>query len=311
MQSAHAPLLATLLALSGCLGELGGDADEATARSAASAGCAALARVTEADRIAIENAAYFEASYLPAYRASECAKVTGTIIGRAAHGGFGQGYRGVISAPYQFEVYDAIRICGGGSCYRLTGGLSLEDATSITRWGKSESASAHLAGFRVCRDAVQATLRATPASTYLYFAAAGNGQNSFKGAAAFPAGCNLLDEPAPEPPPEPATPPVDGSGHASRLHGTVLAGGAAVAGVQVSAWGHSAGDFRSAVTDENGIYVIEGLDPQSLYNLVVNAVYKEGAFETIDSAHGSAVRDNVELVAGPDAWHGEDFSLEF
>ena len=43
----------------------------------------------------------------------------------------------------------------------------------------------------------------------------------------------------------------------------------------------------------------------------MNAVYKDGAFETVDGDHGIEVRDNVELVAGPDAWHGENFSLDF
>ena len=29
------------------------------------------------------------------------------------------------------------------------------------------------------------------------------------------------------------------------------------------------------------------------------------------SAYAQAVRDNVELGAGPDAWHGEDFDLAY
>ena len=111
----------------------------------------------------------------------------------------------------------------------------------------------------------------------------------------------LAAEPEPQPPP----------GMTSRLHGRVSAGGAWAAQVTVSAWGHEAGDLHTTTTGDDGIYVIERLDGGSLYNVVVNAAYEEGiGFEVIDAAHAYEVRDNVELVSGPDGWHGENFELE-
>jgi hypothetical protein len=100
-----------------------------------------------------------------------------------------------------------------------------------------------------------------------------------------------------------------GATHASRLHGTVEVGGTPLPGIVVTAWGHDAGDFHATTTDPLGIYAFEGLQPASLYNVVVNARFTAAGFATIDGAHASEVRDNVELVAGPDDWHGEDFSL--
>lgn len=109
------------------------------------------------------------------------------------------------------------------------------------------------------------------------------------------------EEPAPD---EPAT-------HADRLHGTVHVGGVPIEGLTVTAWGHAAGDFHRATTDALGIYELTGLDPRGLYNIVVNARFEDGAFVAEDPAHDVGVRDNVELVAGPDGWHGEDFELAY
>jgi hypothetical protein len=36
-----------------------------------------------------------------------------------------------------------------------------------------------------------------------------------------------------------------------------------------------------------------------------------GGFTVLDGAHSYAVRDDVELVSGPDGWHGENFALRF
>lgn len=36
-----------------------------------------------------------------------------------------------------------------------------------------------------------------------------------------------------------------------------------------------------------------------------------GGFAVIDGAHGFDVRNDVELVSGPDGWHGENFQLSF
>jgi hypothetical protein len=99
-------------------------------------------------------------------------------------------------------------------------------------------------------------------------------------------------------------------GNASRLHGTVEIGGTGAPSIYVSAWGHG-GDFHETYTDALGIYAFEGLDPSALYNLVVNASFTENGFVAVDSGHEFEVRNNVELVAGPDAWHGENFALSF
>jgi hypothetical protein len=100
----------------------------------------------------------------------------------------------------------------------------------------------------------------------------------------------------------------------AQLHGTVEAGGAGIEGLQVSAWGKSAGDLHVAVTDALGIYQLTDLDPASQYNLVVNAQFDPGApggYAVIDGAHGFEVRNDVELIAGPDGWHGENFPLAY
>ncbi|HEU0034608.1 MAG TPA: carboxypeptidase-like regulatory domain-containing protein [Kofleriaceae bacterium] len=100
-----------------------------------------------------------------------------------------------------------------------------------------------------------------------------------------------------------------GGGMASRLHGTVEIGGAAQPGLVVTAWGHLDGDLHEATTDALGIYALEGLRADSLYNVVVNARFGDGGFAPIDGSHAFEVRDNVALTAGPDDWHGEDFQL--
>jgi hypothetical protein len=105
-----------------------------------------------------------------------------------------------------------------------------------------------------------------------------------------------------------------GATHTARLHGTVETGGAGLAGLSVSAWGQRAGDFHGAVTDGLGIYEFTDLDPDALYNVVVNAVFDPGApggFAPVDGGHAFEVRNNVELVSGPDGWHGENFPLAF
>jgi hypothetical protein len=99
----------------------------------------------------------------------------------------------------------------------------------------------------------------------------------------------------------------------SRLHGTIAASGAGVEGLQVSAWGHDKQDFHIAHTDGAGIYVFEGLNLGSRYNIAVNAAFDpdKGGFVTIDPSHDRDVRDNIALVSGPDGWHGEDFSIAY
>jgi hypothetical protein len=99
----------------------------------------------------------------------------------------------------------------------------------------------------------------------------------------------------------------------SRLHGTIAASGAGIAGLQVSAWGHEKQDLHVTYTDDAGIYVFEGLNLRSRYNLAVNAAFdpEQGQFVTIDPAHEQAVRDNVSLISGPDGWHGEDFGIAY
>ncbi len=96
---------------------------------------------------------------------------------------------------------------------------------------------------------------------------------------------------------------------ADRLHGTVHMGGAAIGGMQVTAWGHDGGDFHLTTTDGAGIYEFHGLNPYSRYNVVVNGDWNGGGFDPHDDAYGYRVRDNVDLTAGPDAWHGEDFDF--
>lgn len=102
--------------------------------------------------------------------------------------------------------------------------------------------------------------------------------------------------------------------HTRQLHGTVEAGRTGIAGLWVSAWGKAAGDFHVVRTAALGIYQFTDLDPGSSYNLVVNAQFDPGApggYAVLDGAHGYAVRDDVELVSGPDGWHGENFPLAF
>ena len=99
----------------------------------------------------------------------------------------------------------------------------------------------------------------------------------------------------------------------SRMHGTIAASGAGIEGLQVSAWGHDKQDLHVAYTDGAGIYVFEGLNLGSRYNIAVNAAFdpEKGDFVTIDPNHERAVRDNVSLISGPDGWHGEDFALPY
>ena len=102
--------------------------------------------------------------------------------------------------------------------------------------------------------------------------------------------------------------------HTGQLHGTVETGGTGIEGLWVSAWGKAAGDFHVAFTDALGIYQLTDLDPASRYNLVINAQFDPsapGGYATIDGAHDHAVRDDVELISGPDGWHGENFQLAF
>ena len=81
------------------------------------------------------------------------------------------------------------------------------------------------------------------------------------------------------------------------------------AGVVVTAWSQTEGTAVEARTDEEGSYAFEDLDPRSLYNLMVNARWEDGPVRR-DESFGYAVRDNVQLTAGPDGWHGEDFVLD-
>jgi hypothetical protein len=104
---------------------------------------------------------------------------------------------------------------------------------------------------------------------------------------------------------------VDSSGNTPRLHGTVAIGGGGQPGLVVTAWGHDDGDFHQTTTDALGIYAFEDLEPDSEYNVVVNAQFSDGGFTPIDSSHAYEVRNNVTLVSGPDGWHGEDFQLSW
>jgi hypothetical protein len=97
----------------------------------------------------------------------------------------------------------------------------------------------------------------------------------------------------------------------SRLHGAIVVGGEGVAGVTVSAFGQADQDFHETTTDGAGVFVFEGLNLASRYNLAVNARFEGGQFVTIDQGHDQATRDNVSLVSGPDGWHGENFSIGF
>jgi hypothetical protein len=98
--------------------------------------------------------------------------------------------------------------------------------------------------------------------------------------------------------------------HTSRLHGTVRVGDTPVEGLTVTAWGHDAGDLHTTTTDALGIYQFTDLAPGSLYNVVANARFDNG-YVAIDPAHGYVVHDNVELVAGPDGWHGDELRLSY
>src|SRR5215470_17105118 len=93
------------------------------------------------------------------------------------------------------------------------------------------------------------------------------------------------------------------------LHGTVEIGGDGQPGLVVTAWGHTLGDFHETTTDALGIYAFEDLEPDSEYNVVVNAQFGDGGFTPIDAEHAYEVRDNVVLISGPDGWHGENFQL--
>jgi hypothetical protein len=117
--------------------------------------------------------------------------------------------------------------------------------------------------------------------------------------------------PTPTPAPTPAPTPTQTPDKTSRMHGTVEIGGQGTEGIQVSCWGHDQGDFRATTTDALGIFVFEGLAANSQYNVVVNANFADGGFPVVDGAHASEVRNNVELVAGPDDWHGENFQLPY
>lgn len=114
-------------------------------------------------------------------------------------------------------------------------------------------------------------------------------------------------------PPAP-TPPPSG-GRTSQLHGTVLrSNGARETHMYVSVWRHDGGQFLTTYTNSQGIYEFTGLDPNQKYNIVVNARWVGsggdcGAFDRVDKSRNSAVRNDVELIAGPDNWHGEDFWL--
>ena len=99
--------------------------------------------------------------------------------------------------------------------------------------------------------------------------------------------------------------------HTPMLHGTIALDGAGVEGLVVTAWGQSSGDFHETTTDALGIYQFTDLDEASLYNIVVNASFDNGGYDAIDTDFAYDVRNNVELVSGPDGWHGEDFSLAY
>jgi hypothetical protein len=107
-----------------------------------------------------------------------------------------------------------------------------------------------------------------------------------------------------EEPPSPGT-------HTIRLHGTVHVADTRLDSIVVTAWGHTGGDFHETTTDALGIYQLTELDAESLYNVVVNAGFESGDYRAIDPSRAFEVRDNVELVSGPDGWHGEDFDLAY
>jgi hypothetical protein len=103
-------------------------------------------------------------------------------------------------------------------------------------------------------------------------------------------------------------------GHTMQLHGLIQIRGAGIESVQVSAWGQTSGDFHTVLTDALGIYQFTDLDPGSLYNIVVNARFDASSpdhFTVLDPTHSFTIRDNVELVSGPDGWHGENLDLAF
>jgi hypothetical protein len=98
--------------------------------------------------------------------------------------------------------------------------------------------------------------------------------------------------------------------YTSNLHGSVRVGDTPVPGLTVTAWGQSSGDLHTTTTDADGVYQFTDLDPTSLYNIVANAQFDDG-FVAIDPAHDYAVDNNVELVAGPDGWHGDELRLSY
>ena len=95
-----------------------------------------------------------------------------------------------------------------------------------------------------------------------------------------------------------------GATHASRLHGTVAVGSTPLPGIIVTP-----PTFTPPRPTRLAFTRSKASSPRPSTNVVVNARFTAGGFVTIDGAHASEVRDNVELVAGPDDWHGEDFSL--
>jgi hypothetical protein len=115
------------------------------------------------------------------------------------------------------------------------------------------------------------------------------------------------------PPPQPPPPGGDPNAqHAGRVHGTITIQGAPIGGVSISAWGHDWQDYKEVTTGDDGIYMIDGLNAGSQYNIVVNGTADEnGSYSATNPDHQVQVRNNVELVAGPDGWHGEDFTLDF
>jgi hypothetical protein len=102
-----------------------------------------------------------------------------------------------------------------------------------------------------------------------------------------------------------------GDDHTPMLHGTIALDGTGIEGLVVTAWGHDDSDLHQTTTDVLGIYQFTDLEADSQYNVVVNATFDNGGYDAIDPDYAYDVRNNVELVSGPDGWHGEDFSLAY
>jgi hypothetical protein len=320
------PLLLVLLILAiwgpGCGAPEGVGGSTPGSRSVSSGSCDRLARLTPDELISIQNTAYFEASYLSKEeRQRECALVTGTIIGRALEAGwYGQGVNAVISAPNQFEPYEAIRLIKQGVSYTLIDGVSVLEADAIRRQRRNEGATTsstadHRQGDLDCAEAVEQTLRDTPGSVFLNFHSGGRGTNLFENPAFYPDGCNLLDEVTPPrtDPPLALTP---------LLGGIVTLDGRALAGITVVAYGSAERDLKGeilerqqATTDASGRYALQVGNPRLLYAVLANADYAgqdplDGILGILDDRHGAAVIFNVELVPGADGWHVQDFALD-